>query len=93
MADQIRYLAQAYFHPDYDLEAEEPISILTAFRKNEPAEVVVELRAAMEEVISSGVGEDGLAEIWLDEAGASYDPRENGIEMSLWFRRMIDSLA
>ncbi|GGY13399.1 contact-dependent growth inhibition system immunity protein [Streptomyces minutiscleroticus] len=91
--EKIQYLAQAYFHQDYDLEAEEPIQILTEFRDGEPPEVVEELRGAMERVLSSGVCEEELAALWLDRAGACYDPRQDGIEMSVWFRQMIDALV
>ncbi|WP_103502932.1 contact-dependent growth inhibition system immunity protein [Streptomyces sp. SM14] len=90
--ERIQYLAQAYFHQDYDLEAEEPIQVLAEFRDGEPPEVVEELRDAMERVLSSGVSEEELAALWLDRAGASYDPRHDGTEMSLWFRQMIEAL-
>ncbi|MEV5982093.1 contact-dependent growth inhibition system immunity protein [Streptomyces sp. NPDC052114] len=92
-ADSMRYLAQAYFHQDYDLEAEEPIQILTEFRQVEPPEVVEELRASLEQILASGMGEGGLAEVWLETAGASYDPRQDGIAMSLWFHQVIDALT
>jgi CdiI immunity protein len=89
----MRYLAQAYFHQDYDLEAEEPIRILTEFRRVEPPQTVEELRASLDWAVASETGEDGLAEVWLETAGASYDPRQDGIAMSTWFHRMIDALA
>ncbi|MFE7558493.1 contact-dependent growth inhibition system immunity protein [Kitasatospora sp. NPDC057500] len=90
--EKLQYLAQAYFHQDYDLEAEEPIQILTEFRDGEPPEVVEELRNSMERVLSSGAREEELAALWLDRAGACYDPRQDGLEMSVWFRQMIDAL-
>ncbi|MEU5216499.1 contact-dependent growth inhibition system immunity protein [Streptomyces sp. NPDC020807] len=90
--EKLQYLAQAYFHQDYDLETEDPIQILTEFRDSEPPELVEELRIAIERVLSSGPREEELAALWLDRAEACYDPRQDGMEMSVWFRRMIDAL-
>ncbi|QTZ95796.1 contact-dependent growth inhibition system immunity protein [Streptomyces auratus] len=90
--EKLQYLAQAYFHQDYDLETEEPIQILMEFRDGEPPEAVEELRGAMERVLSSDLREEELAALWLDRAGACYDPRQDGMEMSFWFRRMLDTL-
>ncbi|MER6718542.1 MULTISPECIES: contact-dependent growth inhibition system immunity protein [Streptomyces] len=66
--------------------------ILTEFRDGEPPEVVEELRNSMERVLSSGVREEELAALRLDRAGACNDPRQDGLEMSVWFRQMIDAL-
>ncbi|MFB1044434.1 contact-dependent growth inhibition system immunity protein [Streptomyces chrestomyceticus] len=90
--EKLQYLAQAYFHQDYDLEAEEPIQVLAEFRDCEPSEVVEEARGTMERVVTSGMREEELAALWLDRAGACYDPRQDGIEMSVWFRQMVDAL-
>lgn len=93
LPEPIRYLAQAYFHQDYDLEAETPVLVLESFRDMESTDNVDALRIAIQELISSGKSEDELAELWIEQARASYDPRDDGIEMSEWFVTTLDCLT
>lgn len=93
LPESITHLAQAYFHQDYDLESGTPIQVLESFRRDEPAEEVDSLRRAIEEVRASGKSEDELAALWISQARASYDPRDDGIEMSRWFEIITEALA
>ncbi len=88
----IDYLAGAYFHQDYDLEAPSPDLVLVNFRDVESAGTVTETMTALSEALSSG-SEEALADLWLRRAGASYDPRSDGVSMTDWFSRMVDVLA
>ena len=43
------------------------------------------LRAAVTELLAANPSERELARLWLGQAGAAYDPRDEGITMSRWF--------
>ncbi len=90
--ERLRYLARGYFHQDYQLDAEEPLGVVRDFRDSEVAETVAELRRDLEELLSSGMDEEELATLWLDTFDAYYDPRQDGIEMTRWFRQMLNTL-
>jgi hypothetical protein len=93
LPEEIGRLAGSYFHQDYDLEYETPRQALEDFRDSEPPEDVRALRDAVRELVASGRSEDELADLWLEEAQASYDPRDDGFEMSGWFRLIQEALA
>lgn len=86
------YLAQCYFHQDYDLEADSPIGVIRKFRTAESGERVAALRTAVRVILDSGAPEETMAAIWLTGAGASYDPRSDGITVSQWFRTIVAEL-
>ncbi|WP_063886349.1 contact-dependent growth inhibition system immunity protein [Streptomyces sp. NRRL S-31] len=92
MYPKINYLAQAYFHQDYDLEADSPIAIVSLFREREVFEVVEALSGEIFSILASGADESRLASIWLDEAGACYDPREDGVSIQDWLSRVGEVL-
>lgn len=93
MIDPIAYLAKAYFHQDFDLEASTPTLVLEAFKEAESPENVAELRASFEGIISAGKSEEEIASLLLEEAQASYDPRGDGISLSDWFRHALEVLT
>lgn len=93
MYPKINYLAQAYFHQDYDLEADNPIAIISLFRGRESSEMAEELNAEIASILASRADESRLASIWLDEAGACYDPREDGMSMHDWLIRVGEVLC
>ncbi|WP_374118871.1 contact-dependent growth inhibition system immunity protein [Allokutzneria sp. A3M-2-11 16] len=90
--DPIAYLAQGYFHQDYDLEAETPIQVVAEFRRSEPVAVVDSLRVAVRRVLIEAKSHDELIAVWLERAQASYDPRDDGIEICDWFRMVERAL-
>ncbi|CAM5328722.1 contact-dependent growth inhibition system immunity protein [Streptomyces chartreusis] len=89
----ISYLAQAYFHQDFGLEAETPLGVVEAFRDSESDDTVEALRAEIVALLESEPTEEALANVWLDEAGAEYDPRFDGGTVRDWLRRMVETLA
>ncbi|WP_338932159.1 contact-dependent growth inhibition system immunity protein [Streptomyces netropsis] len=89
---KIQYMAQAHFHQDYDLDADDPIHIVDKFRQQESRETVDALRRALEVTLATGASESDLADSWLERAGASYDPRDDGFEISAWLRDVIEHL-
>lgn len=92
VASEIRYLAQAYFHQDFDLDADTPIGIVRNFRTSERPATVAALRRAIQSVLEEVTGETHLTALWLNEAGSDYDPRDDGISTSEWFRQMLEEL-
>ncbi|KAB1139432.1 hypothetical protein F7R91_40050 [Streptomyces luteolifulvus] len=93
MSTYISYLAQAYFHQDFDLDAETPLGVVEMFRDSESADTVEALRAEIVTLLESEPTEEALANVWLDEAGAEYDPRLGGVTVRNWLRRMAETLA
>ncbi|MEV5433397.1 contact-dependent growth inhibition system immunity protein [Streptomyces sp. NPDC052701] len=93
LSKEITCLAQAYFHQDYDLEYDSPIQALVDYREVHDEKTVSALREALQDLIDSGISEEELAALWLEEGLASYDPRADGISMSDWFRKMVDVLT
>jgi hypothetical protein len=92
MHPKINYLAQAYFHQDYDLEADSPIAIVSLFRGREAPEMVEALKDEISSILASEADESRLAGIWLDEAGACYDPREDEMSIHDWLIRVGEVL-
>ncbi|MFE5894823.1 contact-dependent growth inhibition system immunity protein [Streptomyces sp. NPDC056462] len=93
MYPHISYLAQSYFHQDFDLEAETPLGVVQVFRDGESADTVEALRAEIVALLESEPTEEALANIWLDEAGAEYDPRFEGVTLRDWLRSMAETLT
>ncbi|MEU6882925.1 contact-dependent growth inhibition system immunity protein [Streptomyces sp. NPDC046712] len=93
LPEPIVYLAGAYFHQDYDLESGTPVQVVESFRRDESEERVDILRRAIEGVLAAGMSENELAALWIDQAGASYDPRDDGLEVSRWFLMVTEALA
>ncbi|WP_329337801.1 hypothetical protein OG866_24420 [Streptomyces sp. NBC_00663] len=51
---------------------------------------VTALRAALTKLLAANLSERELARLWLRQAGAAYDPRDEEIEMSGWFAQILD---
>ncbi|MEU8762884.1 contact-dependent growth inhibition system immunity protein [Streptomyces sp. NPDC048659] len=93
MSSELRYLARSYFHQDYDLESGTPSQVVESFRRDESDAKVDALRHEIERVLAAGMSEDMLAVLWIDQAGASCDPRDDGMEISRWFETVVEALA
>lgn len=90
---QLRHLAQAYFHQDFDLESPTPLGVVLRFRAGEPSAAVDELVADIESVLDSAMTDSEMRELWVDEYGASYDPRADGIDYRRWFAEIVGTLT
>jgi hypothetical protein len=88
---EIEYLVAAYFHQDFDLEADSPIGVIRKFRIDESPEQVGAVCAALRFLLDSGAGEERIARVWLDRS--SYDPRGEGVTVSEWLREVVDELS
>jgi hypothetical protein len=89
----LAYLAQSYFHQDFQDEADEPIEVVERFRDLEPAEVAEALRAEIVTLLESGATEEDLSGIWLGDAGAYYDPAYDEISMREWLLSIVAALT
>lgn len=87
---EFEYLGGAYFHQDFDLEADSPLGVVRKFRTQETRERVTAVCQAINTLLDSGADEDRIAEAWLHHA--SYDPRREGIAISEWLRMVIVEL-
>lgn len=90
---QLMHLAQAYFHQDFDSEADTPLEIVRLFSSNEPPAAVEELISDLESLLHSSMTDREMHELWVREYGASYDPLSDGIEYRRWFADILDILV
>ena len=92
MYPNLAYLAQSYFHQDFQDEADEPIEVVEKFRDSESAEMTEALRAELVALLDSGATEDDLSRIWLDDGGAYYDPAYDEITVREWLSSVVEAL-
>ena len=92
MYPNLAYLAQSYFHQDFQDEADEPIEVVERFRDVEPAEVAEALRSEIVTLLESGATEEDLSGIWLGDAGAYYDPAYDEISVREWLLSIVEVL-
>ncbi|WP_326844182.1 contact-dependent growth inhibition system immunity protein (plasmid) [Streptomyces sp. NBC_01558] len=90
--EPLENLASAYFNQDYDLDYDTPIEAVTDYKEVNPPESVDTLREAIRSLLDADTSEQKLAEVWLEEGNAYYDPRSDGVTMTDWFRTMLETL-
>jgi hypothetical protein len=89
---QLKHLAQAYFHQDFDLDAPTPLDVVRLFVGGEPPAAVDELASDIESVLDSPMSDMEMRALWIDEYDASYDPLTDGIEYRRWFADILGVL-
>lgn len=93
MPEQLRHLAEAYFHQDYQLEFSGPDDVLIAFRNGEGRAATSALASEIDAVLSSPATESELGNLWVREFGAAYDPViDGGTTYRTWFAHARDVL-
>ncbi|MFJ5273779.1 contact-dependent growth inhibition system immunity protein [Streptomyces sp. NPDC088358] len=92
LPETLENLTSAYFHQDYDLEYDTPIEAVNDYREVNPPDSVNALREAIRSLLDAGTSEQKLAELWLEEGNAYYDPRDDSMTMTDWFRTMLQAL-
>lgn len=93
MYPNISYLASAYFHQDYDLEADTPLGLVEVFREGEDAATADALRTEIFALLASEPTEEDLVRLWLEEARAAYDPTREGSTVRDWLCSVAEALA
>ncbi|MYW45549.1 hypothetical protein GT346_20015 [Streptomyces sp. SID161] len=89
LAKPIAHLALAYFHQDYDLEYDTPTEALEDYREVCSPDRVDALQEDIRSLLDARTSEKELVELWLNEGLAHYDPRDDGMFMSDWFRAIL----
>jgi hypothetical protein len=84
VSDQLKHLAQAYFHQDFDVDGASPSDVIKAFRDGEQQESVNELIAEIGNLLSSTTSESEIGGIWVHQYGASYEPDMDGMTYRDW---------
>jgi hypothetical protein len=84
---------QAYFHQDYDLDADTPLGIVERFCDSEEFYAVENLRNEIVRLIESNPSEEDLSKIWVEDANAAYDPRDDGITLREWFLDIVRTIS
>lgn len=90
---ELRQLAQAYFHQDFDLEAEGPVGTVRLFREESEAAETSRAVTELDRILLSNRSERQLRDLWLRDLCASYDPAVDGITYRQWFEQMRDVLC
>jgi len=90
---QLKHLAQAYFHQDYDLEAPTPLDVVRQFYEAESPGARAELKADIESILSSAMSDQEIHDLWVKESGSSYDPEADGEAYRDWFARVLAELS
>jgi hypothetical protein len=93
MNESLRYVAEAYFHQDYDAEYASPDDAVRDVRASETPARVAQLVAEISRMLDAAPTETDLAQVWEGELGAMYEPEQDGITYSAWFERMRDILT
>ncbi|GCD19717.1 contact-dependent growth inhibition system immunity protein [Cellulomonas algicola] len=87
--DDIRYLAEAYFHQDHDLDADDPLDVVRAFVRAEGEEVVGGLRREIVRLLDDAGDGEVPASAWIVSTTVSYDPRRDGVSIREWFDAIV----
>ncbi|WP_192810033.1 contact-dependent growth inhibition system immunity protein [Actinomadura rudentiformis] len=93
MYKELKYLAQAYFHQDYDLEASSPIGAIHNFVRDEPREIRVVLAAEVEALLASSPEASQFRALWVDEWAAAYAPSADTEAWRAWFEDVLRILT
>ncbi|MEU8952337.1 contact-dependent growth inhibition system immunity protein [Streptomyces sp. NPDC048489] len=72
-------------------EYDPPIEALNDYMEVRPPGAVNALRDAIGALLDAGTSEQRLAELWLKEGNAYYDPRSDSTTMTDWFRIMLST--
>ena len=89
---RLTYLAGAYFHQDYDLEAPTPAGIIANFAESEEPGVIRELAAEITSILDSDMTEGQIADLWLTTLRASYEPDREGLTYRAWLATVLAAL-
>lgn len=90
---QLRHLAQAYFHQDYDIEFSDAAGAVAAFASAEERGAICELLSEIDALLQVTSSETLHADLWIKKVGAAYDPHEDGETYREWFRHIQRSVA
>lgn len=91
--ETLTYLAQGYFHQDYDLLAATPSDLVRVFVAKEDAETVEELSRDLDQLLATDPSEEEIRTLWLDIARSSYDPVTHGSSFLGWVREIREIVA
>lgn len=90
---KISYLAEGYFHQDFDAEFGSPDAVLRGFCEKEPASEIARLLAAINEALGSTMNESELQQLWDPRDISSYEPSDEGRTYREWFAHIRDVLT
>ncbi|MEV5793410.1 hypothetical protein [Streptomyces sp. NPDC052192] len=75
--------------PEPELAEAKDLAVLDRVRAAPPLPVRSSFTRSL---LDAGTSEQKLAEVWLEEGNAYYDPRSDGVTMTDWFRTMLETL-
>ena len=93
MNERLEQLAGGYFHEDYQLEFGKADEALLAFRDGFSAEFIHSAADELDVLLASRATESELDDLWINQLGANYDPRDDGLTYREWFAHVRDLLT
>ncbi|MGC5166716.1 contact-dependent growth inhibition system immunity protein [Luteimicrobium sp. DT211] len=85
---RLRYLADCYFHQDWDTYAATPLGVVGVFCETEPQESVDELKSELKVVLAGDPTEQDLGALWSVTCRAVWTPTDSGVSNREWFDAM-----
>jgi hypothetical protein len=89
---RLAYLASAYFHQDYDLDAPTPAGIIASFLDGEEPAAATELAEEITSILGSDMTETQIGALWATELHASYEPAKDGLTYRAWLTTVLSAL-
>ena len=86
--ETVVYLAQSYFHQDYDLLAPTPLDLVRMFVAKEHPATTNQLRQELDQLIAEDASEEDIRALWMGTARSSFDPTRHGSSYREWLRQM-----
>lgn len=87
------HLFAAYFHQDCLVEHPDWGSVVLEFRQCEPFELVRQAQAELEELLARSTEEDLRAFLFGPDMLSCYDPRPDGLTLTMWLQEIVRVLA
>ncbi|MFD0856289.1 contact-dependent growth inhibition system immunity protein [Actinomadura adrarensis] len=89
---ELPYLAGAYFHQDYDLDADTPPGVVRYFKESETVEVRDALIREVQDLMAEGLDDDNMYRRWVHEWGSCFYPGNLDISWENWFQDVLEIL-
>jgi hypothetical protein len=93
MTPQLKQLAGAYFHQDYDLEYADEDAAVRDFARGQEESAVRELAQEIDSLLAKPLSESQFGDLWVKTLFAAYDPTADGWTYRDWFAHVRELLS
>ena len=89
---QLTYLADAYFHQDYDLDAPTAADIIRNYLQDEDRGAIRQLAAEIRTILDSDMTDEQIGSLWTGTLKASYEPANDALTYRAWLAATLSAL-